>query len=55
MTKIIPAKDIARLIWEHMEEFANKYPEEQREELKALMLENLGGARIRGPVKEKNT
>jgi hypothetical protein len=55
--KPIPAKDVAASIWKIIEDVANEYPEEEREELKAVMLGQLGMAMFNGPVvaKEKNT
>lgn len=53
--KPIPAKDVAAGIWKIIEEVANEYPEEEREELKAVMLGQLGMALFAGPVEEKNT
>jgi hypothetical protein len=54
--KPIPAKDVAASIWKIIEDVANEYPEEEREELKAVMLGQLGMAMFNGPVvaKEKN-
>lgn len=54
MNKIIPAKDVGAHIWKIIEEVADEYPEEEREELKAVMLGQLGMAMFRGPVEEKN-
>jgi len=52
----IPAKDVAASIMKIMDEVAQEYPEEEREELKAVMLGTLGMALFNGPVeKEKNT
>jgi hypothetical protein len=55
MNTPIPAKDVAASIWKIIEEVANEYPKEEREELKAVMLEQLGMALFAGPAKEKNT
>ena len=52
MNTIIPAKEVAASIWKIMEEVANKYAEEDRENLKAVMLNQLGAAMFNGP-KEK--
>jgi hypothetical protein len=54
--KPIPAKDVATQIWKIIEDVANEYPEEEREELKAVMLGQLGMAMFNKPVvaKEKN-
>ena len=54
--KIIPAKDVAARIMKIMDKVASEYPEEEREELKAVMLGQLGMALFNGPthVKEKN-
>ena len=52
---IIPAKDVAAVIWKIIEDVASEYPEEEREELKAAMLGQLGTALFKGPVEEKNT
>ena len=53
MNTPIPAKDVAAGIWKIMDEVAAEYPEEEREELKAVMLEQLGMALFNGPIKEK--
>ena len=51
----IPAKDVAASIMKIMDDVASEYPEEEREELKAVMLGQLGMALFNGPVeKEKN-
>jgi hypothetical protein len=55
MNTPIPAKDVAAGIWKIIEDVANEYPEEEREELKAVMLGQLGMALFAGPVEEKNT
>ena len=56
MNSIIPAKEVAASILKIMEEVANKYAEEDRERLKAVMLDQLGMAVFNGPKeKEKNT
>ena len=51
----IPAKDVASSIMKIMDEVAKEYPEEEREELKAVMLGQLGMAMFNGPIEEKNT
>jgi hypothetical protein len=51
--KPIPAKDVATQIWKIIEDVANEYPEEEREELKAVMLGQLGMAMFNKPVVEK--
>jgi hypothetical protein len=52
---IIPAKEVAASIWKIMEEVANKYAEEKRENLKAVMLDQFGMVMFNGPKeKEKN-
>ena len=54
--KIIPAKEVGARIWKVIEDVANEYPEEERKELKAVILGSLGMALFNGPVeKEKNT
>jgi hypothetical protein len=53
--KPIPAKEVAESIMKIMDEIAQEYSEEEREELKAVMLGQLGMALFRGPVEEKNT
>jgi hypothetical protein len=53
--KPIPAKDVAASIWKIIEDVANEYPEEEREELKAVMLGQLSMAMFNGPVEDKNT
>ena len=50
----ILAKDVAASIMKIMDEVALEYPEEEREELKAVMLGSLGMALFNGPTKEKN-
>jgi hypothetical protein len=52
---MIPAKEVAASIWKIIEDVANEYPEEEREELKAVMLGQLGMAMFNGPLEEKNT
>jgi hypothetical protein len=55
MNTIIPAKEVAASIWKIMEEVVNKLPEKDRENLKAVMLDQLGVAMFNGPKeKEKN-
>jgi len=46
----IPAKDVAASIMKIMDEVAADYPEEERAELKAVMLGQLGMALFNGPV-----
>ena len=54
--KLIPAEEVAASIMKIMDEVASEYPEEEREELKAVMLGSLGMALFNGPVKKgKNT
>jgi len=53
--KPILAKDVAISIWKIIEDVANEYPEEDREDLKAVILDQLGMAMFNGPVEEKNT
>jgi hypothetical protein len=48
--KPIPAKDVAASIMKIMDEVASEYPEEEREELKAIMLGSLGMALFNGPT-----
>ena len=55
MNKIIPAKDVGARIWKIIEEVANEYPEEEREEMKAVMLGQLGRALFAGPVEKEET
>ena len=56
MNTIIPAKEVAASIWKIMEEVVNKFPEKDRENLKAVMLDQLGMAMFNGPKeKEKDT
>ena len=54
--KPIPIKEVAESIMKIMGEVALEYPEEEREELKAVMLGQLGMAMFNGPVdtEEKN-
>ena len=52
---LIPAKDVASSIMKIMDEVAKEYPEEEREELKAVMLGQLGMAMFNGPIEDKNT
>ena len=51
--KPIPAKDVATQIWKIIEDVANEYPEKEREELKAVLLGQLGMAMFNGPVVAK--
>ncbi len=53
---IITKGEMVASIWKIIEDIANEYPEEEREELKAMMLGQLGMAMFKGPViqKEKN-
>ena len=53
MNTIIPAKEVAASIWKIMEEVANKYAEEDRESLKAVMLDQFGMAMFNGPKEKK--
>ena len=53
--KPIPAKDVATFILKIIEDVANEYPEEEREELKSIMLGQLGMAMFNGPVEDKNS
>ena len=56
--KIIPAKEVGARIWKVIEDVAKEYPEEEREELKAVMLTQLGMVMFNGPVvrkKKENT
>ena len=55
MNTIIPAKEVAASIWKIMEEVANKYAEEDRGNLKALMLHQLGMAVFNGPKEKEKT
>ena len=55
MATIIPAKDVATFILKIIEDVANEYPEEEREELKAVMLGQLGMAMFNSPVEKKTT
>jgi hypothetical protein len=52
--KPIPAKEVAASIMKIMDEVASDYPEEEREELKAVMLGSLGMALFNGPKEGKN-
>lgn len=51
----IPAKDVAANIMAVMDKVLLEYPEEEREELKAVLLGQLGMALFNGPVEERNT
>jgi hypothetical protein len=53
--KPIPAKEVAASIMKIMDEVASEYPEEEREELKAVMLGSLGMALFNGPVEKEKT
>jgi hypothetical protein len=53
--KPIPAKDVAASIMKIMDEVAGEYPEEEREELKAVMLGSLGMALFNGPIEKEKT
>jgi len=48
--KPIPAKEVAASIMKIMDEVASEYPEEEREELKAVMLGQLGMAMFNRPM-----
>ena len=52
--KPIPSKEVAASIMKIMDEVAQEYPEEEREELKAVMLGQLGMALFNGPKQENN-
>ena len=52
--KPIPAKDVAAHIWKIIEDVANEYPEKEREELKAVLLGQLGMAMFNRPFGEKD-
>jgi hypothetical protein len=52
---IITSKEMANSIMKIMDEVVLEYPEEEREELKAVLLGQFGMAMFNGPVKEKNT
>ena len=57
MTIITPQK-MAEDILKIMDDVASQYPEEERENLKSVMLEQLGMAMFNGPAvidEEKNT
>ena len=51
----IPAKDVAASIIRIMDAVAAEYPEEERAELKAVMLGSLGMALFNGPVEKEET
>jgi hypothetical protein len=51
----IPAKDVAANIMRIINAVAAEYPEEEREELKAVMLGTLGMALFNGPVEKEET
>jgi hypothetical protein len=53
--KPITAEEMAASVWKIIQDVANEYPEEEREELKAVMLGQLGMAMFNGPTEEKNT
>ena len=50
----ITAEQMAESVWKIIQEVADEYPEEEREELKAVMLGQLGMALFNGPIEEKN-
>ena len=52
--KPIPAVQVVQEILKIMEEVALDYPEEEREELKAVMLGQLGLAMFNRPMEGKN-
>jgi hypothetical protein len=52
--KPIPSKEVAASIMKLMDDVLLQYPEEEREELKAVMLGQLGMALFNGPVEERN-
>jgi hypothetical protein len=53
--KPIPAKEMAASILKMLNDVASEYPEEEREQLKAVMLGQLGMALFNGPLEEKST
>ena len=55
MNTIIPAKEVAASILKIMEEVANEYPKEKRENLKAVMLDRFCIAMFNGPKEKENT
>jgi hypothetical protein len=50
--KIITAKEMAASVWKIIEDVANEYPEEEREELKAVLLGQFGMAMFNRPMEE---
>ena len=50
---IIPAKDVAASIMKVMDDVLLEYPQEERGELKAVILGQLGMAFFNGPVEKK--
>ena len=50
----ITAQEMAASIIKIMDEVAQDYPEEEREQLKAVMLGQLGMALFNGPTGDKN-
>jgi hypothetical protein len=51
----IPAKDVAAGILKILEEVVQDYPIEEREELKAVLLGQLGMALFNGPIEKEST
>ena len=51
--KPITANEMAQSVWQIIEDVANEYPEEEREELKAVMLGQLGMALFNGPIEKE--
>jgi hypothetical protein len=49
----ITAEEMAASVWKIIQDVANEYPETEREELKAVMLGQLGMALFNGPKKEE--
>ena len=54
MNKPIPANEMAQSIMKIMEEVVLEYPEEEREELKTVLLGQLGMALFNGPKEKSN-
>ena len=54
MSKPIPASEMAQSIMKIMEDVVLDYPEEDREELKAVLLGQLGMALFNGPMEKNN-
>jgi len=52
--KPIPAKDVAASILKTLNDVTSEYPEEERNEMKIVILNSLSRAMFNGPVEKEN-